>query len=280
MRFVVIDVETANPQMSSICQIGIVGFEGGQEVFAESLLIDPDDYFAPFNERLHGIGPSQVAGAPTFDKAQKWIADRLQDQNAVSHSAFDRVALRRASARYEVADVSCRWLDSLSVARRAWPSLASQGYSLSSLAANFGIKFQQHDALEDARTAGLIMLRAMDESGVDIKGWFDRFSQPLRSHQRVTRTGDGDGPLLGEVVVITGTLSLPRQAVADLVHEAGGAVDSSVTKRTTMLVVGDQDISRLAGKDRSAKHVKAEQLMEGGQPIRIIQETDLQAFIG
>jgi DNA polymerase-3 subunit epsilon len=81
------------------------------------------------------------------------------------------------------------------------------------------------------------------------------------------------------VVVITGTLSLPRQKVADLVHEAGGAVDSSVTKRTTLLVVGDQDVSRLAGKDRSAKQVKAEQLMESGLAIRIIQETDLQALI-
>ncbi|WP_397403787.1 exonuclease domain-containing protein [Phenylobacterium sp.] len=279
MRFVVIDVETANPQMRSICQIGVVGFEDGREVFADSTLIDPEDYFAPFNERLHGIGPSKVVGAPAFSQARAWIAERLQDQIAISHSAFDRLALRQAAARYEVEDVNCRWLDSLMVARRAWPSLAAEGYGLATLASAFGIKFQHHDALEDARAAGLIMLRAIDESGVDLEGWFDRCAAPPRSHKSVARTGDGDGPLLGEVVVITGTLSLPRQKVADLVHEAGGAVDSSVTKRTTLLVVGDQDVSRLAGKDRSAKQVKAEQLMESGLAIRIIQETDLQALI-
>jgi DNA polymerase-3 subunit epsilon len=81
-------------------------------------------------------------------------------------------------------------------------------------------------------------------------------------------------------VVITGTLSIPRQEVADLVHAAGGAVDTSVTKRTTLLIVGDQDVSKLAGKDRSAKHLKAEQMISLGQPIRIVQETDLQALMG
>ena len=32
MRFIALDVETANPDMSSICQIGIVHFEDGKPV--------------------------------------------------------------------------------------------------------------------------------------------------------------------------------------------------------------------------------------------------------
>ncbi len=278
MKFVVIDVETANPQMSSICQIGVVGFDGGRSVFADSLLIDPEDYFDPFNQSIHGIGPDRVVGAPTFASAHGWIAERLQGQIVVSHSAFDRTALQRACSRYAVDDVVCRWLDSLRVARRAWPDLP-YGYGLKNLADNFGITFRHHDALEDARAAGLIMLRAIEDSGIDVDGWFDRCAAPVSGHRSVARAGDGDGPLLGQVVAITGALSLPRQDVADLIAHAGGDVGSSVTRHTTMLVVGDQDVSKLAGKDRSAKHLKAEHLMAGGQPIRIVQETDLQALI-
>ena len=52
MKFVVIDVETANPQMSSICQIGVVGFDDGSKTFADCLYIDPEDYFDPLNQSI------------------------------------------------------------------------------------------------------------------------------------------------------------------------------------------------------------------------------------
>lgn len=168
--------------------------------------------------------------------------------------------------------------DSPPVARRAWPGRPN-GYGLASFADNFGITFRHHDALEDAGAAGQIMLRAIADSGIDLDGWFHRCDLPISGLRSEGRTGDGDGPLLGQVVMITGTLSLPRQEVADLIAHAGGDVGSSVTKRTTMLVVGDQDVSKLASKDRSVKHLKAEQLIGEGQPIRIVQETDLRAPI-
>jgi hypothetical protein len=38
--------------------------------------------------------------------------------------------------------------------------------------------------------------------------------------------------------------------------------------------VGDQDIRLLAGYDLSSKHRKALDLMQGGQAIRIIRESD------
>lgn len=56
MDFVLIDVETARGRSFSICEIGIVGFAGGQEVLAWETLVDPQDVFTAFNTRLHGIG--------------------------------------------------------------------------------------------------------------------------------------------------------------------------------------------------------------------------------
>lgn len=50
-------------------------------------------------------------------------------------------------------------------------------------------------------------------------------------------------------------------------------------RKTTLLVVGDQDIDRLAGKDKSLKHIKAESLIAQGQKIRILGESDFQALL-
>lgn len=44
----------------------------------------------------------------------------------------------------------------------------------------------------------------------------------------------------------------------------------------TLLVVGNQDVRKLAGQERSSKHRKAEELINGGQKIRIISESDFQ----
>ncbi|MEG3175071.1 exonuclease domain-containing protein [Sphingomonas sp. RB3P16] len=64
--FVVIDVETACSRVSSICQIGIVGFRDGREIFDYETLLDPRDEFNPFNTRIHGIAAHHVVGQPCF----------------------------------------------------------------------------------------------------------------------------------------------------------------------------------------------------------------------
>lgn len=279
MRFVAIDVETANPRMSSICQVGVVGFEAGQEVFAASWLVDPKDYFDELHVSIHGIDEARVAGAPLFSAIHRELAIRLSDQVVVSHTAFDRSAVHQACARESSELISCRWMDSARIARRAWPQFAQRGYGLANLAKELGIGFRHHDALEDARAAGQIVCQAIAHTGLSLEDWLTRCGQPISGRKSVARLGDGDGPLLGETVVITGALSAPRQAVADILHEAGAAVDASVTKRTTVLVVGDQDISRLGGKAKSSKHLKAEQLISAGYPIRIVGETDLDAML-
>ena len=47
-----------------------------------------------------------------------------------------------------------------------------------------------------------------------------------------------------------------------------------VTRETTLLVVGDQDVRKLAGHDKSSKQRKAEELIKKGASIRILQERD------
>ena len=55
---------------------------------------------------------------------------------------------------------------------------------------------------------------------------------------------------------------------------AGADVADSVSKRTTILVVGDQDIRFTKGEKKSTKHRRAEELIARGCSIKIIGESD------
>lgn len=214
------------------------------------------------------------------------VAARLDGRIVVCHTPFDRMALARACCRFNLNECECKWLDSARVVRRAWPEFSNSGYGLSNVAAHFGIVYQAHDALEDARCAGLLLLRAVADTGMTIDQWLVRVTQPIHLTQPngspdhgLNRAGNPDGDLFGEILVFTGSLSIPRHEAADAAAAAGCRVDDGVTKHTTMLVVGDQDVRKLAGHEKSSKHVKAEQLIAKGQSIRILGESDFLRIV-
>ncbi len=277
MKFVAIDFETANPDLASICQVGLAVFTANEPARTWQSLIDPEDEFSGVNVSIHGIDASLVRGAPKFSDIFQELRSFLEGNIVVSHTAFDRVALERASARYQLPRLNCRWLDTARVVRRAWSRFSRSGYGLESVAQWCGISFRHHDAEEDARVAGEILVRAISDTGIPLDEWLVRAKQPITvgsSSSAVRRRGDSSGPLSGEVAVFTGALTIPRRKAADLAAASGCDVGSTVTTKTTLLIVGDQDVRRLAGHERSSKHRKAEALIENGQQIRILGESD------
>jgi len=72
---------------------------------------------------------------------------------------------------------------------------------------------------------------------------------------------------------------MTRREAADLAAEAGCDVVQSVSSSTTLLIVGKQDLSKLAGHKRSSKHRKAEELISQGHPIRIVGEHDFLCMV-
>jgi DNA polymerase III epsilon subunit-like protein len=186
MNFVAIDFETANPDLSSICQVGIAAFADGNLSGKWESLINPEDYFDPFNVSIHGITEEDVAHSPKWREIYPEIGSRLHGAVAVSHTAFDRVAFHRACQRAEIEECECTWLDSARVVRRTWTSVARAGYGLAGVAAQLGIEYQPHDALEDARCAGEVLLRAISESGLSIEEWLVRVNQPIFATHRLS----------------------------------------------------------------------------------------------
>lgn len=279
--FIALDVETANADLASICSIGLVHFRSGEVFKSLTVLVDPEDHFDPINISIHGIRPEDVVGKPTMAKVFPVIANVLRDVIVVHHSPFDKTAMTRAAAKYGTSTLQCVWLDTLRVARRAWPHFAidGEGYGLARLASEFGINFDHHDAAEDARAAGLVMREAVTAAGLTLLEWLRRVEKPVRLDGGVSREGRAAGPLAGETVVFTGKIGMLRKKAADLAAAAGADVDDDVTKRTTVLIVGDQDLRYTKGEEKSAKHRKAETLIASGNALRIVGEGDFLRLI-
>ncbi len=281
MDFVAIDVETANADFSSICQVGVASFQNGKLHDSWESLVDPEDYFDGMNVSIHGIGERDVRGAPKWSSVHGHVAKWINGRIVAIHTSFDRAAITRASEKNGFPTPDCTWLDTARVVRRTWPAFAHKGYGLGNVAKYLGINFDHHNAREDARAAGEILLYAVSESGLSIEQWLDRVTKPINPDAPHVQTRDGnpDGALYGEKLVFTGSLSMHRSEAADIASAAGCEVDGGVTKHTTLLVVGDQDLHRLAGHKKSSKHRKAEGLVANGQKIRIIGESDFQRLV-
>ena len=283
VTFNAIDVETANADRASICQIGIVHVRDGLVVDRWQSLVDPEDWFDPWNVSIHGIDEKDIRNSPTLPEVRDELRRRLRGSVLVSHTSFDRVAFERAMARYNLEQLQVTWLDSARIARRAWPDrYGRRGYGLKNVAGDLGISFRHHDALEDARAAAEVVLQACAATATDIKGWLSRVTRPIfasPSGEGLRRDGNVEGALFGETLVFTGALVVPRRQASDMAAAAGCDVTTSVTRKTTLLVVGTQDKSRLKGYEKSGKHRKAEALIEKGVDIQILSESDFSELI-
>lgn len=283
-KFIVIDIETANPDLTSICQIGIAVFENGELVDQWGTLINPNAYFDEMNIYIHGITPSMVRNSPTIKQVESKIKGYFADNVVCSYGAFDRVSLTRIFP-----DLQNRWLDIMRVVRRCWSDkFAEKGYGLAKVSKHLKIKQENHhNALDDAIVAGGILNKALFESGKSLDYWLDRVEKPIHVEYdknghilpKIKRQGDPNGPLYGEVVVFTGELSIPRQDAAKKAASVGCDVVDGVSKKVTLLIKGIQDKSRLAGKELSNKEIKAQELISKGHNIRILSENDFLELV-
>ncbi|MDF2231605.1 exonuclease domain-containing protein [Albimonas sp. CAU 1670] len=194
-RFVALDVETACGPVSSICQIGLacVRHDGGIESW--STFVDPGAGVAFTNTWLHGIGRAHVAGAPAFPDALDLLAPLLGRQPLIQHSGFDSRTVAAACALAGREAPAWLWLDSVRIARAAWPEFKGNGgHGLGHLKKALALDFLHHDAEEDARAAAQVVLKAEERLGLP----FDAIApppKPPRAPRRAARPARADrGP--------------------------------------------------------------------------------------
>lgn len=187
----VLDFETANHQPNSACQLGIAIVESWKIVRQKKWLIRPRRlYFSPRCVAVHGITPSDVLTAPTWEEMWSEVLDWIDGTVVIAHNAgFDANVLLSTCMLYGLAlpplDLQCTRL----ISKRSWPSLRS--HSLASMAEHFSLEFQHHDALEDAKVAAQLLIWAAEKHQAEnleqledqlglIRGriWSDRVRNP------------------------------------------------------------------------------------------------------
>lgn len=279
MEFVSIDVETANSDMASICQVGIAIFNNNKVIEEWSTLINPNVSFNFRNTLVHGIDEKSVLSSPLFSDVAIEINKFLDNKIVISHSQFDRIAINKVFEKHSINCPSSSWIDTTKVVRRAWPEFSKKGYGLNNICKQIGYEFKHHDALEDAKAAGYVMLAAIQKTSISLKDWEKRILQPInisnnsRNIFRDIKSADS-GKLNGHVVVFTGALSITRKEAAELVASMGCTLSNTINKRTTLLILGEQNSNK-----KSAKQLRAEALISDGQHIEIINETDFYELI-
>jgi DNA polymerase-3 subunit epsilon len=157
-NFTAIDFETANGQRNSACQLGIAVINNGKVVMRKSWLIKPPTDYFTFSY-LHGITYANVRQEPTFRELWPEIQPYIEQKIVAAHNAcFDTGVLFATLRTYQLPIPKFHVIDSLQVARRAWPRLSN--HKLSTVADYLKITLQHHEAESDAVACAAIICRA------------------------------------------------------------------------------------------------------------------------
>jgi DNA polymerase-3 subunit epsilon len=153
--FTALDFEIANYQRTSICQVGLVRFEGGRIVREVCRLVRPAGnwYRADFT-KIHGIHAALTAGEPDFAALWPELAPWIAGQTVVAHNgpSFDFDVLRKTLLHYNLALPEFVGVCTLRLHKRR---------GLAELCSEHGIPLDHHDALSDARACGALYLRSI-----------------------------------------------------------------------------------------------------------------------
>lgn len=148
---VVLDVENPNCRNNSVCAVGLLIIREGQITEEKYSLINPGDRFDRRNSEINGITPDMVVNAPTFKEYWAELEPFLTDNIIIGHNiTYDLSVISKALDRYDIPVPDFDYICTLELSRSL---LKVSSYSLSNLLSGFGITYQAHNALEDAKAS-------------------------------------------------------------------------------------------------------------------------------
>lgn len=270
LNFVSIDFETMTAEHTSACAVGIVKVVDGtiQQKFYSLIKPIPDDREKK-NTFVHGITEEMVENAPTWGELWPTIEPLFDSGVFVCHSAsVDIDILKRVCDYYGIPSKVLVVYDTYSITEQSLVDACnSMGVAIDS----------HHDALCDATACAELFLKTKGVSVVhhhyEKISAADRKKRELSSEAKQPLSAEEvenkETPFFQQKVVITGVLdSYPvREVLANLLKKYGADINSSISQKTSIVVVGNG-----AGP---SKLKKIEELNANGCAIRIIREPEL-----
>lgn len=300
MDFVAIDLETANSFRGSACEIALVRVRAGQIVDTFQTLLHQKD-FDRFNSSLNGITAQTVSGSPEFTEIWPDVLDFIGADPIVAHSAaFDTGVIRDAIGLKNIGK-PLTYFCTVVLSRQV---INLPSYRLPWVADALGIDFTEtHRSLADAMAVANIVMALQGKTGakslpdlaklVNVSpGSLSATSWRGSTHKgsegrRLTESQRKeilesiseselyeDPDFAGLEIVFTGVLSSMTREEAQLkVMKAGGVPKNSVSKKTNMLVFGQQDArALLPGAEHSGKMRKSLDLILSGANLELVDE--------
>lgn len=216
---------------------------------------------------LTGITSEMLLGAPYNQEAVDSFFKFAENYPIWAYSAgFDSKFLNIYTKEFRPLR------DILTVARRAFPNLPN--HKLVTVADYLNISTEgSHRAIADCLMAKEVLVQGL-------KIYADH-PELLPHHFKVSDYKANENAMFfGKTIVFTGALTtMKREVAAKHASKYGFKIGAAVSKTTDYLVVGIQDLSNLAGHEKSTKHRTADELIESGLDIKIITENDFLEII-
>ncbi|MEA4975993.1 MAG: exonuclease domain-containing protein [Paludibacter sp.] len=272
--FVAIDFENADNSQFA-CQVGIVVVRNRKIVEEiEYLIQPPGNKYGKIQMQIHGITPEKTKNLPEFDEIWVKIKPYIENQTLLMHNASaDLSILLKTLFHYFIPEPKFKCIDTCEQIGK---------YKLDVLAKAFDVKLlKHHNALDDARATTEIWLKHCDgykhadfdviksdshKNNYDLKRVdSDLFVKDL------TLCSNINNPFYDRSVVITGDFSIPRNQIAKLLKSMGADVNSSISKRTNFVLIGNNP--------GTVKMDTISKLKHNGYNINLIYEDDFNDII-
>lgn len=275
LTFTAFDFETMTSERTSACAIGIARVVDNVIVEKYYSLIKPiPDNSENTNTFVNGISMEMVQDAPTFVELWQKIENYFKGQTIVAHGlAFDLDVLQKQISFYGIGHVPCRGIDTYELT----------GYNLVDSCQKFDIPFtNHHDALADATACAEMVLVI---NGVKLPETHEKLKNPKKAFSGKRVQHDTLQPLSEDEVenkdtiffkrrvVLTGDLQhfSSRQQISEILRKLGADINTAISKRTEIVVVGD--------KPGPSKMEKIATLQSQGVEIKVINEQELLAIL-
>jgi DNA polymerase III subunit epsilon len=299
LNFIAIDIELANECRDSICSIGMVRVENGNIVDAYSTLVRPKELrFTKINSGIHGIHEDTVKDLPEIIEIWDDFSNALESNLLLAHNAdFDISCLKLTANAYGLPHNQFKYMCTHKLACNSFNDLCD--YRLNDVAEYLGIEHNHHNSLSDATVSAHIGILSiplypvgsfLHEHSDDLTYYFQKISstnkksrtveamfekKKLSSNilkQELESVENRETPFFDKKVVFTGDLiHLSRSAAAEMLKKLGADINTSISKHTNIVVVGQ--------KPGPSKMKKIEALNISGANITLMNEDDLLQII-
>jgi DNA polymerase-3 subunit epsilon len=278
--FFSVDIETASSVVDSICQIGVVKFTGRTSEMMLNTYVHPNipnNDWNYFNTKVHGIDPTMVSGAPSLSEISA-IAFRLLDGAIIVHHAGSEKRALTKIFRDNGCELSTttKWIDTCNVARRIIDKADVENFKLGSLCDREGIVFSAHDAYEDARASGELLIQLMSANGKHLDYWAERKNQlapnsAARKTYVAPRSPTLDQESIGRLVIcISGFDANTRAQLRIACENRGHECSDTFSKKVSILIIASD-------KKQTGKYRKAFEAQTKGRKVLIVDADEYLA---